>query len=367
MGGAIARASRTESTRRPDSAHHLKRVHLPKCVHMTDRVEGGGQDAEGSVDGVSEVPLVSVVVPCFNTAESFLLECLRSLQTQTRSDWEAIVVDDASTRTDVGKIVSTIGDPRFRAIRHDQNRERGAARNTGFRVARGSLFLCLDADDRLHPEFLEATVDSLERHPEADWVLTDFQLFGASDDVWRLPHPLRPICPAHMPYVGAGVLMRRRVWEEVGGFAEHPSLTDGADLDFWLSVVERGFQPFHVSRPLYWYRRHAESTTATKAMYDSSVQCELIYRRHRRAFETLGGDCPLCQTPNRAAAFRAQAFLTSSSASLSRGERLRALRLALRALTLQPRNRQVARQLRRVIRSSLSAVLGRRGRRGARV
>jgi glycosyltransferase involved in cell wall biosynthesis len=304
-------------------------------------------------------------VPCFNPAESFLLECLQSVQAQTRSDWEAIVVDDASTRTDVEKIVSTVGDPRFRATRHDQNRERGAARNTGFRIARGALFLCLDADDRLHPEFLEATVDSLERHLGADWGFTDFQLFGDSDDVWRLPDPLPPICPAHLPYVGAGVLMRRRVWEEVGGYAEDPLLTDGADLDFWLSAIERGFQPFHVPRPLYWYRRHGESTTATKAMYESSNQCELIYRRHRQAFETLGGDCQLCQTPNRAAAFRAQAFLTSSSASLSRGERLRALRLALRALTLQPKNRQVVRQLRRVLRSSMTAVLGGRNRRGA--
>lgn len=292
-------------------------------------------------------PLVSVVVPSFNTPEPFLRDCLESLRDQTVPAWEAIVVDDGSTRGDVASVVSRLRDPRFRTIRHSENRERGPARNTGFRTARGQLFLPLDADDRLHPEYMEATVRAMEEHPDSDWVLTDFQLFGASDEVWRFPVPLPPLCPAHMPYVGGGVLLRRRVWETVGGYPEVEALTDGADLDFWLSAFELGYRPAHVARPLYLYRRHGGSSTSTDALYTSSIQCETIYRRHRVAFESLGADCPLCTTPNRGAAFRAHAYLTSSAASLQRGERLRAIRLALRGLSLQPRNRTISRQLAR--------------------
>lgn len=125
-----------------------------------------------------------------------------------------------------------------------------AARNTAFRAARASLILPVDADDRLDPCYLEATLHASDEHPEAGWVLTDFQLFGKSNDIWRFPDPLPPPCPAHLYYVGAGALTRKWVWEAVGGYMETASLVSGVDFDFWLSAFERGLRPVHVARPL---------------------------------------------------------------------------------------------------------------------
>lgn len=106
-------------------------------------------------------PRVSVVVPCYNQPDEFLGACLSSLQRQTLPAWEAILVDDGSTRGDVAGVVAALGDARIRAIRHE-NRGMGGARNTGFRSARADLVLTLDADDRLDPPFLEVAVAALD-------------------------------------------------------------------------------------------------------------------------------------------------------------------------------------------------------------
>jgi glycosyltransferase involved in cell wall biosynthesis len=294
---------------------------------------------------ISGHPLVSLVVTCYSEPEEFLRECLESVVAQTFSAWEVIVVDDGSVRTELDKIQSCIGDPRISIIRHDCNRGLGAARNSGVRAARASLIVFVDADDRLDSRYLEATVKALEEHPEADWVLTDFQLFGKSDEVWRFPDPLPSPCPVHFHYVGAGALVRKHVWEIVGGYSEEASVSSGVDLDFWLAVAERGFRPVHIARPLYFYRRHSNARSVTTVMYNSHSRAEAIYRRHRRAFEVLGADCVHCKSPDRGRAFRLAGYLTSSIASLRKGERLRAIRLAVWGFIVHPGNPEIRRQM----------------------
>ena len=294
-------------------------------------------------------PRVSIVITYYNEPEEFLRHCLESVQAQTISDWEAIVVDDGSTVVDVDKFLYQFHDPRIRVIRHSQNRGVGAARNTGFRAACTPLILPVDADDALHPHYLEGTLHALAQNPNANWVLTDFQLFGKSTDIWRFPVPLPAPCPVHLYYVGAGTLMRKRVWEESGGYSEIPSLSSGVDFDFWLGAVERGFRAIHVAQPLYLYRRHAKSMTFTTAICNGHAEREVLYRRHHLAFKILGADCKLCRSVNRGAAFRAGGYLTSSIFSLRKAERWKAIRLAARGFVLQPRNPAIRKQFMRTL------------------
>ncbi len=99
-------------------------------------------------------PAASIVIPCFNQSE-YLKECLASVLAQTVADWEAIVVDDASTRGNPAEICGGIADARIRCVRHDRKRGLGTARNTGFRAARAAAVAPLDADDMLAPTYLE--------------------------------------------------------------------------------------------------------------------------------------------------------------------------------------------------------------------
>src|SRR5438552_1141307 len=110
-----------------------------------------------------------------------------------------------------------------------------------------------------------------------------------------------------------------------------------------------GVRPVQIARPLYFYRRHSSARSVTNTMYNSHARAESVYQRHRTAFEVLGSECPSCKSQNRGAAFRALGYLTSSIVSLQKGERWRAVRMAFRGFTLQPKNPQTQRQLLRTL------------------
>jgi 2-polyprenyl-3-methyl-5-hydroxy-6-metoxy-1,4-benzoquinol methylase len=270
-------------------------------------------------------PLVSIVIPCYNHAD-FLRECLESLLAQTLTDWEAIVVDDASTEGNPGEVVVQVADPRIRVIRHDNNRGLAASRNTGFRAARAHLVLPLDADDKLDPHYLDATVETLQRNADADCVFTDFQLFGADTDTWRAAVHT-PQAMLHNQWIpGAGALMRRALWERVGGYCEADELRCGnEDWDFWLSATAGTLRALHVPQPLYQYRQHTTSMVSRLMYFDCATR-EFIYQRHRALFDQ----------HNAGRSFLAAGYLNSARASWKRRELWRTLRLLCRHCRLCP-------------------------------
>jgi glycosyltransferase involved in cell wall biosynthesis len=103
---------------------------------------------------MTDAPLFSVVIPCFNRAAS-IGPVLQSVIAQTFADFECIVVDDGSSDgQDLAEVVANLGDIRFRYVRRD-NGGGGAARNTGIDAARGAYIAFLDSDDRFLPHKLE--------------------------------------------------------------------------------------------------------------------------------------------------------------------------------------------------------------------
>jgi hypothetical protein len=109
-------------------------------------------------------PTVSVIIPAYKQA-GYVGEAVRSVLDQTFGDLEVIVVDDHSPDA-TAEIVRQFADPRVRLIVHDKNRMLAAARNTGLRAARGTLFALLDADDYFAKDKLQCHVDYLQQHPE---------------------------------------------------------------------------------------------------------------------------------------------------------------------------------------------------------
>ncbi|MEV7758716.1 glycosyltransferase family 2 protein [Microbacterium sp. NPDC089180] len=106
---------------------------------------------------------VTVIVPGFDVAE-YATEALDSLRAQTHPHWTAVLVDDAST-DDTARIFADAeaDDPRFRLVRHTEQRGLGAARNTGLARVDTPYTAFLDADDILRPDALARLADALDR------------------------------------------------------------------------------------------------------------------------------------------------------------------------------------------------------------
>ena len=98
---------------------------------------------------MSSMPLVSVIVPCYN-ATAYLQRCVLSVLGQTMPDFELLLIDDCSTDNTYAlmqKLAATDG--RIRILQTEANGGPGATRNVGIEAARGKFVLFLDADDAL--------------------------------------------------------------------------------------------------------------------------------------------------------------------------------------------------------------------------
>lgn len=107
---------------------------------------------------------VSIIIPCYNVEFQLFHRCLASIDSQTFSDYEVIVVDDGST-SEYREIFHEIEDKdRNIFVYHQRNKGVSAARNHGLKKSKGKFILFVDADDFLAPMFLEEAVATAEIH-----------------------------------------------------------------------------------------------------------------------------------------------------------------------------------------------------------
>ena len=118
---------------------------------------------------IRNMTLVSIIMPTFNRADT-INRAIRSVQAQTFSDWELIVVDDGST-DDTAELIEGC-DPRLKLIRQN-NQGTAGARNTGLCASAGSYLAFLDSDDEWLPHHLELCVSFLKAFPCEQFVTNE--------------------------------------------------------------------------------------------------------------------------------------------------------------------------------------------------
>ena len=189
---------------------------------------------------------VSVVIPTYNRA-GFVREAIASVLQQDHPEVELIVVDDGSL-DDTPAVVRGFG----AAVRYlwQENRGVSAARNRGAAVSTGDLIAFLDSDDLWMPGKVSAQVGYFEAHPEAQACHTDEVWIRRGVRVnerrihrkqggWQFLASL-PRCRISP----SAIMMRRGLWERLGGFDE--GLPACEDYDLWLrltAVAPVGFLP----------------------------------------------------------------------------------------------------------------------------
>ena len=205
-------------------------------------------------------PLVSVVIPTYNTAAEYLRASIDSALGQSYRPLEVIVVDDGST-LDTRWIAEAYG-KRIRYVRKE-NGGPASARNLGIRLAGGEYIALLDADDVWEHDKVEAQMTLFARQPSLGLV---YSLAAAMDSAER---PIRRSAADKPKYAGrifrqlfmrnfigtSAAIVYRRCFQEVGGFDEAKELISVEDYDMWLRIVER-YEVAYVGRPLVTYRMH---------------------------------------------------------------------------------------------------------------
>jgi hypothetical protein len=232
--------------------------------------------------------LVSVVIPCYNTA-SFLQEAIQSVRSQTYQRTELIVVDDGSS-DDTSDVASSY--PGIRLIRQ-QNQGVSAARNAGLARSGGDYAVFLDADDRLLPGAVDVGVRCLESHPECAFASGHVRLAAEDGSILRVPDEQQCIEKDHYLtllkycyiWTPSAVMFRTAVLKSVGGFTV--TLSGAADWDLYLRLSRRLAVLSH-PHLVAEYRVHERSMSTNSAMM--LTDCLAALRAQRDCFKGIK-DC----------------------------------------------------------------------------
>lgn len=200
-------------------------------------------------------PAVSVLIPCYNLGE-FVTEAVDSVFSQTRQDFEIIVVNDGSTDAATNRVLGRLNRPRTKVVT-TENRGLPAARNLALQHASAPYVCALDADDVLEPRFLEKTLAILDADPSITFVSTWLECFGEEHWIWRQERCDFPRLLAECVVLTASPV-RREALASVGGY--DVDFSEGhEDWDLWISLVERGHRGTIVPEVLFRYRQRPGS------------------------------------------------------------------------------------------------------------
>lgn len=218
----------------------------------------------GSV--ISVDPLVSIVLPVHN-GERFLANAMTSVLQQTYSNFELIVVDDASTDQSRQVVESfCILDERVRLVVNGSNLKLPRSLNRGFMSSSGQYVTWTSDDNLLTNSFLEKMVRALESS-SADFVFCDYSEIDAEGKFIRLVKTSGPATLIRKNEIGAGFLYKRELLDVVGEFDVDCFLYE--DYEYWTRIARSGFKMQHVNENLYQYRVHSGQLSSTHRLPSS--------------------------------------------------------------------------------------------------
>ena len=227
---------------------------------------------------VKAPPLVSVVIPYFNQG-TYLHEAVDSVRLSTYPSIEIIVVDDGSTDEHSRQVFKQLQE--VKKIRKP-NGGLSSARNAGIDVAQGEYFLPLDADDKIHPDYIRTAVAALENNPCLGYVSCHAQNFGDSDAAY-IPIGYVPPLMAVINTDGKCVnLFRREIHTQSRRYDE--TMVSYEDWDFLIQLHASGIEGDVLPGEFFFYRRHADSMVYQTANNLRADLIQYMMTKHRAVF-----------------------------------------------------------------------------------
>ncbi len=208
---------------------------------------------------------VSIIVPVYK-AENYIGQTIKQVQAQTHSDFELILVDDASPDGSADIIRRAAeSDDRIVLIRMDENQGAAAARNTGIDAAKGRYIAFLDADDIWYPDKLEKEIRFMEEK-KAGFAFTAYE-FGDEDanptgKVVHVPDSLgfRQALSRTIIFTSTVLIDLQKVDKKL----VHMPLIESEDTATWWTILMQGITARGLDEVLVVYRRPARSLSSNK-------------------------------------------------------------------------------------------------------
>lgn len=207
-------------------------------------------------------PMVSVLMPCYNGGK-YIRAAMQSIMDQSLSDWELIIVNDAST-DDSRSIIESFADERIRCISHTKNLGVVASRNRALKESNGRYLAIMDADDVARPDKLSRQVDFLEKNHRfglvGSWAKIIDKKGADTGRSWKLragPDKIKAELIFRNYFIHSAILVRK---EAALRFPYETGLEIGEDYKF-VWDISRHWDVANLQEHLVSYRIHSSNIT----------------------------------------------------------------------------------------------------------
>lgn len=219
-----------------------------------------------ALDTLAHKPLISVVMPVYNTPARLLDEAITSVRNQIYPHWELCIADDCSSQRQVRRVLRKWEkrDPRIRVVYREENGHISHATNSAFELANGEWIALLDHDDLLRENALAEIALELDRYPDSELIYSDedkLDTNGLRFSPYFKPNFSRELFRSQN-YLNHLTVHRADNIRAVGGW--RPGFEGSQDYDLNLRIVERIATSAirHIPKILYHWRA-IEGSTAT--------------------------------------------------------------------------------------------------------
>ncbi|MBT2620595.1 glycosyltransferase [Chryseobacterium sp. ISL-6] len=224
------------------------------------------------------MPKISILIAQYNNGE-FFKECYTSLRGQTYRNWEAIIVDDASTDNSLQIIRDAIKyDERFVLYENIKNEGCGFTKRKCVEYATGEILAFLDPDDTLYPTALEASFMEYVRNKDivatyskmmlCDEKLVEEEVFGPTKKIFNNKYFFN--CPVQIAHF---FTFKMDAYKKTSGI--NSALKSAVDQDLYLKILELGKVKF-INAILYKYRRHSGGISQQSAKQNAKESFSMV-------------------------------------------------------------------------------------------
>ncbi|GMQ31549.1 glycosyltransferase family A protein [Algoriphagus confluentis] len=228
-------------------------------------------------------PLLSVVIPVFNCAD-FLNETIESVFLSSYKSFELILVNDGSVDRSLEICLDwkNLYPDQIRVI-HQRNQGPSVARNHGIENANGKYILPLDADDKIHSDYMSEAIDFLEKNPDTKLVYCLAEKFGIKQGPWNLKSfSLSNLALDNMIFVSG--VYRKKDWEKTGGY-DPRFLWGWEDWEFWINFLKNGGKVYRLPFVGFYYRTRKGSRRKSTDKKGKELTICLLNKKHPEFFE----------------------------------------------------------------------------------
>lgn len=229
-------------------------------------------------------PLVSVNIATYNRG-GFLAEAIESVLAQTYTNWELVIVDDASTDNTREVVDSYLKDPRIKYFRNETNLNISLTRNRGLKESQGEFIAVLDSDDIwCDKDKLKKQVEFLENNPDHALVGTGvIKIDKNGREMSRYLNPLtdktiRVKILSQNAFAHSSLMYRREAVLALGGY--DPAINGIEDYDLWLKIGSR-WQFANLPDYALKYRVHGSNISLTDRKRLMRINIDLIKKNKR--------------------------------------------------------------------------------------